>query len=150
LLQSTSSNLVEAITFSKKGAILVVEGKGSKGNEGADLCSQENVAIHCRSKLPAFSKQFLLIEAYNGTAPAYPVFSWQGEFIEGISAIIEPNKLLNALVAPQLQLKYLNSEQHYRLWCPGYGAGKDIIDLFSYISRILISLGQECFIYCPN
>jgi polar amino acid transport system substrate-binding protein len=102
-LLEANSNLAEAITFSKNGTILVAEGKGSKGAEEADLSSQENIAYVLKDKIPAFSKQFLLVEGYNGTALAYPVFSPQGEFIGGISAIIEPDKLLNALVAPELQ-----------------------------------------------
>jgi hypothetical protein len=50
-----------------------------------------------------FSKQFLLVQGYNGTALAYPIFSPQGEFLGGITAIIEPDKLLNVLAAPLLQ-----------------------------------------------
>jgi polar amino acid transport system substrate-binding protein len=49
------------------------------------------------------SKQFLLVQGYSGTALAYPIFSPQGEFLGGITAIIEPDKLLNELVAPLLQ-----------------------------------------------
>ena len=98
-LLETNSNLAEAVTFSKDGKIIVAECKGCKGGEGADISSQEHIAHVLKTKTPAFSKQFLLVEGYNGTALAYPVFSPQGEFLGGISTIIEPDKLLNALVA---------------------------------------------------
>jgi polar amino acid transport system substrate-binding protein len=107
-LLETNSNLVEAVTFSKDGKIITAEGKGSKGAEGADISSQEHIAHILRTKTPTFSKQFLLVEGYNGTALAYPVFSPQGEFLGGISAIIEPDKLLDALVAPLLQFDMYN------------------------------------------
>lgn len=101
-LLETNSNLIEAVTFSKEGRIIIAEGKGSEGAEGADISSQEHIARVLMTKTPTLSKQFLLVEGYNGTALVYPVFSPQGEFIGGISAIIESDKLLNALVAPQL------------------------------------------------
>ena len=107
-LLETNSNLVEAVTFSKDGKIITAEGKGSEGAEGANISSQEHIAHILRTKTPTFSKQFLLVERYNGTALAYPVFSPQGEFLGGISAIIEPDKLLNALVAPPLQFDMYN------------------------------------------
>ena len=107
-LLETNSNLVEAVTFSKDGKIITTEGKGSEGAEGADISSQEHIAHILRTKTPTFSKQFLLAEGYNGTALAYPVFSPQGEFLGGISAIIEPDKLLCALVAPLLQIDMHN------------------------------------------
>ena len=101
-LPETNSNLVSAATFSKDGRIIAVECKGCEGGEGADISSQDHIAHVLKTKNPSFSKQLLLVEGYNGTALAYPVFSPQGEFIGGISAIIEPDKLLNALIAPQL------------------------------------------------
>ncbi len=94
--------MIEAVTFSKAGTIIAAECKGCVGGEGADISSQEHIAKVLQTKNPAFSKQFLLVEGYNGTALAYPVFSPQGEFIGGISTIIEPDKFLDALVAPQL------------------------------------------------
>ncbi|MFB3764443.1 MAG: cache domain-containing protein [Methanotrichaceae archaeon] len=101
-LLDTNSNLVEAVTFSKEGKIIAAECKGCEGGEGANISSQEHIAYVLKNKKPAFSKEFFLVEGYNGTALAYPVFSPQGEFLGGISTIIEPDKLLNALVAPQL------------------------------------------------
>ncbi len=101
-LLKTNSNVAQAATFSKDGKIIIAEGKGSEGAEGADISSQEHIAHVLKTKTPTFSKQFLLVEGYNGTSLAYPVFSPQGEFLGGISAIIEPDKLMNALVAPQL------------------------------------------------
>jgi len=64
------------------------------------------------------SKQFLLVEGYNGTALAYPVFSPQGEFLGGISTIIEPDRLLNAVVAPQLHfdIDNRNNITDYSFW----------------------------------
>jgi polar amino acid transport system substrate-binding protein len=101
-LLDNNSNLIEAATFSKEGRIIVAEGKGGERSEGADLSSQEHIARVLTTKIPTFSKQLRLVEGYNGTALAYPVFSAQGEFLGGISTIIEPEKLLNALIAPQL------------------------------------------------
>lgn len=117
-LLETNSNLVEAVTFSKEGTIIVAECKGCEGGEGANISSQEHIAHVLQAKTPAFSKQFLLVEGYNGTALAYPVFSPQGEFIGGISAIIEPDKLMNALVAPQLHFDVNNRSNisDYSFW----------------------------------
>ncbi len=102
-LLETNLNLVEAVTFSKDGKIITAECKGCEGGEGADISSQEHIAHVLKTKTPTLSKQFLLVEGYNGTALAYPVFSPQGEFLGGISTIIEPDKLLNAVVAPTLK-----------------------------------------------
>ena len=102
-LLDTNSNLAEAVTFGKDGKIIVAECQGCEGSEGADISSQEHIAHVLKAKTPTFSGQFLLVEGYHGTALAYPVFSPEGEFWGGISAIIEPDKLMNAMVAPQLR-----------------------------------------------
>jgi hypothetical protein len=117
-LLETNSNLVEAVTFSKDGTIIVAECKGCKGGEGADISSQEHIAHVLKAKPPTFSKQFLLVEGYNGTALAYPIFSPQGEFLGGISTIIEPDKLLNAVVPPQLHFDISNRSNitDYSFW----------------------------------
>jgi polar amino acid transport system substrate-binding protein len=59
-----------------------------------------------------------LVEGYNGTALAYPIFSPQGEFQGGISTIIEPDKLLNAVVAPTLRFDTYNRSNitDYSFW----------------------------------
>ncbi len=98
-----NSNLIEAVTFSKDGKIIVAECKGCEGGEGADISDQEHIAHVLMTKNPTFSGQFLLVEGYNGTAIAYPVFSSEGEFIGGISAIIEPEELMNSVVAQTLE-----------------------------------------------
>ena len=95
-------NLIEAVTFSKDGKIIVAECMGCEGGEGADISDQEHIAHVLMTKNPTFSGQFLLVEGYNGTAIAYPVFSSEGEFIGGISAIIEPEELMNSVVAQTL------------------------------------------------
>ena len=110
-LLETNSNLVEASTFSKDGKIIVTECKGCERNEGADISGQEHVALILKTKNPTFSKQFQLVEGYNGTALEYPVFSSQDEFLGGISAVIEPDNLLNALAAPRLQY-----DTNYTFW----------------------------------
>lgn len=117
-LLETNSNLVEAVTFSKDGKIIVAECKGCEGGEGADISSQEHIAHVLKTKNPTLSKQLLLVEGYNGTALAYPVFSAQGEFMGGISAIIEPDKLLNEMVAPQLHFDTYNRSNitDYSFW----------------------------------
>jgi polar amino acid transport system substrate-binding protein len=78
-LLEANSNLVEAVTFSKDGKIIIAECKGCEGGMGADISSQEHIADVLKTKTPTFSKQFLLVEGYNGTALVYPVFSPQGE-----------------------------------------------------------------------
>lgn len=108
-LLETNSNLVEAVTFNTNGTIIVAECKGCKGGEGADISSQEQIAHILQTKTPVFSKQIMLAEGYKGTFLAYPVFSPQGEFLGGISAIIEPDELMNTPVALQLQLMYNRS-----------------------------------------
>ncbi len=117
-LLETNSNLVEAVTFSKEGRIIIAECKGCEGGEGADISNQEHIAHVLKTKTPTLSKQFLLVEGYNGTALAYPVFSPQGEFQGGISTIIEPDKLLNAVVAPTLKFDTYNRSNitDYSFW----------------------------------
>jgi polar amino acid transport system substrate-binding protein len=101
-LLETNSNLVEAVTFSKEGRIIEAECKGCEGGVGADVSGQEHIDYVLMNKMPTFSDEFRLVEGYNGTALAYPVFSPQGEFLGGISTIIKPDKFLNSLVAPRL------------------------------------------------
>jgi polar amino acid transport system substrate-binding protein len=117
-LLETNSNLFEAVTFSKEGKIIAAECRGCEGGEGVDISRQEHIAHVLKTKTPTLSKQFLLVEGYNGTALAYPVFSPQGEFLGGISAIIEPDKLLNAVVAPQLHFNTDNRSNitDYSFW----------------------------------
>lgn len=117
-LLDANSNLVEVVTFSDYGTIIIAECKGCEGGEGADISSQDHIAHVLNNKTPTFSKQFLLVEGYNGTALAYPVFSSEGKFLGGISAIIEPEKLINALVAPQLQfnISTRSSITDYSFW----------------------------------
>ena len=117
-LLETNSNLGSSITFSKEGKIITAEGKGNESAEGADISSQEHISRLLQIKTPVFSKQFLLVEGYNGTSLAYPVFSPQGEFLGGVSAIIEPDKLLNAMVAPQLHFDVSNRSNitDYSFW----------------------------------
>jgi hypothetical protein len=117
-LLDTNSNLVEAVTFSNDGKIIIAECKGCEGGEGADISNQEHIAHVLKTKTPTLSKQFLLVEGYNGTALVYPVFSPQGEFLGGISSIIEPDKLMNAVVAPQLRFDVSNRSNitDYSFW----------------------------------
>lgn len=55
-----------------------------------------------KDKTPAFGEEFLLVEGYNGTALAYPIFSPQGEILGGISTIIKPDHLIDESAAPRL------------------------------------------------
>ena len=117
-LLKANSDLVEAVTFSKEGKIIAAECKGCEGGKGADIRSQEHIAHVLKARTPTFSDQFLLVEGYNGTALAYPVFSPQGEFLGGISAIIKPDKLLNNAVAAQLHFDIENRSNitDYSFW----------------------------------
>lgn len=117
-LLEANSDLVEAVTFSKEGKIIAAECKGCEGGKGANISSQEHIAHVLKAKTPTFSNQFLLVEGYNGTALAYPIFSQQGEFLGGISAIIEPDKLLNNAVAGQLHFDIENRSNitDYSFW----------------------------------
>lgn len=117
-LLEANSNLVEAVTFSKEGKILAAECKGCEGGEGADISSQEHIAHVLRARTPTLSKQFLLVEGFNGTALAYPVFSPDGELLGGISAIIEPDKMLNSIAAAQLHFDIENRSNitDYSFW----------------------------------
>lgn len=117
-LLETNSNLSNAITISKDGRIIIAEGKGSDVAEGADISSQEHIARLLQTRTPVLSKQLLLIEGHNGTSLSYPVFSQQGEFLGGISAVIEPDKLLNAIVAPNLHFDVSNRSNitDYSFW----------------------------------
>jgi polar amino acid transport system substrate-binding protein len=116
-LLETNSNLAEVSTFSKEGRIIVAECMECKGSEGADISSQEIVSNFLETKAPTFSKQLLLAEGYNGTVLEFPVFSPQGEFLGGISAIIEPDKLLDRLAVPLLHIKIsTQSNIAYTFW----------------------------------
>jgi polar amino acid transport system substrate-binding protein len=117
-LSETNSNLVETSILRKDGRIIIAEGKGSESAEGADISRQEHIARLLQIKTPVFSKQFLLVQGYYGTALAYPIFSPQGEFLGGITAIIEPDKLLNELVAilPQYDMQNRSSIADYTFW----------------------------------
>jgi polar amino acid transport system substrate-binding protein len=113
-LLETNSNLVKAFTFNKDGKVVAVECKGC----GANVSSQELLSMHSAENLSqstidliayvlatrdhAFSKVYKMTEGRNATALAYPVFSPQNELLGGIVATVEPHKLLNAMVAPQL------------------------------------------------
>lgn len=118
-LLKTNSNLAEAVAFNKDGKIVAAECSGciTEGN-GANVSSQELLSINSaenlskpsvelitsvlETKAPQFSREYRMEEGYNGTVLAYPVFSPQGEFMGGIAAIVVPDKLMDALVAPQL------------------------------------------------
>ena len=117
-LLDTNSNLVEASTFSKEGKIIVAECRECEGSEGADISGQEVVANFLKTKTPTFSKQMLLAEGYNGTVLEYPVFSPQGEFLGGVSAIIEPDKLLDKLATPLLYFNVSTQSNitNYTFW----------------------------------
>ena len=117
-LIGTNSNISNAVTIGKDGKIIVDEGRGSESAEGADISNQEHIARLLQTKTPVLSKQLPLVEGYNGTAIAYPVFSSQGEFLGGISAIIEPDKLLDAIVAPHLYYDVSNRSNitDYSFW----------------------------------
>ncbi|OPY50026.1 MAG: hypothetical protein A4E49_02874 [Methanosaeta sp. PtaU1.Bin112] len=139
-LLETNSNLVEAVTFSKEGKIISAECKGCEGGEGADISSQEHIAHVLKDKTPTLSRQFLLVEGYNGTALAYPVFSPQGEFLGGISAIIEPDKMLNNVVAAQLHFDIENRSNitDYSFWT------MDLDGLIAY-DRDASQIGKNLF-----
>jgi polar amino acid transport system substrate-binding protein len=86
--------------------------------EEAIIGGQEHIACVLETKIPAFSKQFRLVEGYNGTALAYLVFSPQGEFLGGISTIIKPEELLNPIVAFRLRFDIQNRSNitDYSFW----------------------------------
>jgi polar amino acid transport system substrate-binding protein len=139
-LLERNSNLVEAVTFSKEGKIISAECKGCEGGEGADISSQEHIAHVLKDKTSTFSRQFLLVEGYNGTALAYPVFSPQGVFLGGISAIIEPDKMLNNIVAAQLYFDIENRSNitDYSFWM------MDLEGLIAY-DRDASQIGKDLF-----
>jgi polar amino acid transport system substrate-binding protein len=139
-LLETNSNLVEVVTFSKEGKIISAECKGCEGGEGADISSQEHIAHVLKDKTSTFSRQFLLVEGYNGTALAYPVFSPQGEFLGGISTIIEPDKMLNNIVAAQLHFDIENRSNitDYSFWM------MDLEGLIAY-DRDVSQIGKYLF-----
>ncbi|NPV63709.1 MAG: cache domain-containing protein [Methanotrichaceae archaeon] len=98
----SSPNLVEVVTFSRDGRILAAECEGCRGAVGADISSQEHIAHVLKYRTPTLSGEFLAVEGYNATALAYPVFSPQGEFLGGISALLKPEEMFAALVGPRL------------------------------------------------
>jgi polar amino acid transport system substrate-binding protein len=117
-LLEANPNLIGASTLSKDGKIIVSECRGCEKSEGADISGQEHIAFFLKTKIPTISKRFLLVEGYNGIALQYPVFSSQGEFLGGISAVIEPDKLLDRLATPLLQHDLYNESGNadYTFW----------------------------------
>ena len=115
-LLETNSNLPGTLTFgtmNKEGKIITSECKGCENvsiQDRLSMHSAENlsptaielIAHVMKTKTPAFSKAFMTVEGFTGANLEYPVFSSQGEFMGGVGAVFEPDKLLNALVAPQL------------------------------------------------
>ncbi|MDD1753814.1 MAG: hypothetical protein LUQ38_12095 [Methanotrichaceae archaeon] len=115
-LLETNSNLAGKLTFgaiNKEGKIVLSECRGCDNISSQDIQSThstenlspkaiELIAHVMKTKTPAFSKAFMTVEGFTGANLEYPVFSSQGEFIGGIGAVFEPDKLLNALVACQL------------------------------------------------
>ncbi len=117
-LLEADPNIIEASTFSKDGKIIIAEGKVSKGIEGTDISNQEHIARVLNTKTPVVSKQFQLMEGYNGTVLAYPVFSPQGEFIGGVGAIVDPYKLMDAIVTSELMNSQSNADIAFWLLLP--------------------------------
>jgi hypothetical protein len=117
-LLDNNSNLIEAVTVSDEGKIVAAECKGCEGAVGANISNQEHIARILKERIPAFSKEFMLVEGFNGTALAYPVFSPQGQLLGGISTIIEPDKLLGDIVASSLGLNIPNRSNitDYGFW----------------------------------
>lgn len=117
-LLDANPDLIEAVTFDIDGKIVVAECDACEGAEGADIGGQEHIARVLKTKKPAFSGEFLLVEGYAGTAIAYPVFSEDGELLGGISAIIKPEDLIGGLVAEKLRFDVSTRSQitDYSFW----------------------------------
>jgi polar amino acid transport system substrate-binding protein len=104
-LLETNSNLVEALTFGKDGKIIMSSQDLLLSQHFTKNLSKSAIELidHVlMTRTPSFSAVFQTVEGINGTGLAYPVYSPQGEFLGGIGTTVEPDKLLNALVAPQL------------------------------------------------
>jgi len=132
--------VVGAATFGKDGKIITAECKGCKVSEGADISGQEHIARLLKTRTPTLSKQLLLVEGFNATTLSYPVFSPPGEFLGGISAAIEPDNLINALVAPQFRFDASNRSDitDYSFWM------MDLDGLISY-DRDASQIGKYLF-----
>ena len=120
-LLEANPDLVEAVTFDIEGRIVVAECddcEGAEGAQGADIGGQEHISHVLNTRNPAFSGEFLLVEGYMGTAIAYPVFSEDGGLLGGISAILEPEDLMDRLVAPHLGYDVTTRSQiiDYSFW----------------------------------
>ena len=55
-LLAENSDLVEAVTFSEEGKILVAECEGCEGGEGEDISGQEHIAQILRTKNPTYHR----------------------------------------------------------------------------------------------
>ena len=120
-LLDANPDLVEAVTFDIDGRIVVAECddcEGAEGAQGADISGQEHIARVLKTRNPAFSGEFVLVEGYAGTAIAYPVFSEDGELLGGISAIIKPEDMIGGLVAEKLRFDVSTRSQitDYSFW----------------------------------
>ncbi|HOT07595.1 MAG TPA: cache domain-containing protein [Methanotrichaceae archaeon] len=102
-LIDTNSNFVNSITFGKDGRVIAAQVNGSEGIEGSDISGQEHIARLLQAKIPVLSRQIPLLEGYNGTSMAYPVFSPGGEFMGGVSAIIVPGNIIDELASHMLK-----------------------------------------------
>lgn len=101
-LIESNPRLTMAVTVSKEGKILVSGSKEYKGIEGADISKQEAIAkfLEAEDPDPIFGSPFQTVEGFEAVALVYPVYSTEGEFLGGISATFEPEKVIKALVEP--------------------------------------------------
>lgn len=157
-LLDSNSNIAEAVSFDNNGMITEVDCAGCfDEGEGTNISRQSLLSMHSpenlsqlsrdliasvlKTKSPEFSKEYRMSEGYNGTAIAYPVFTPRGELLGGIIASIVPDKLLNALVAPQLHFNTTTRSNitDYSFWA------MDLDGLIAY-DRDASQIGKYLFV----
>lgn len=99
-LTGSNAQLMDVVTVGLDGVILAAEPSTYQSYEGADISDQEHVIKLLQTRNPVMSAIFPAVEGFDAISIAYPVFSQSGEFLGGISAIVDPAEVLDGLVTP--------------------------------------------------
>jgi len=105
-LTGSNAQLMDVVTMGLDGVILAVEPSIYQSYEGADISDQEHIIKLLQTRNPVMSAIFPAVEGFDAISIAYPVFSQSGEFLGGISAILDPAEVLDDLVTPWVDGTY--------------------------------------------
>jgi hypothetical protein len=101
-LTNSSSSLLEATTGSIDGKITAAEPAAYRNFEGTDISKSKSTLRLMQTKSPDFSEVSRLVEGYNASIIAYPVFSASGQLIGTMGAIFKPEEVIGLIAMPLL------------------------------------------------